>query len=264
LIRELVRQAFCEIHEGFSPDRVLTDPVLNKRFLKECHQLKLSAPHDHLNRILLNARKASFLSGIRSTRRTSFNDDDYLFASEIAIRYLERRDGVTLDDVICSPLLAAEFDALAARISPGFCPLRYRWAALKLRKTRRLRPEHVSHACPPQSILNLHIKGLRIELIPMEQGLYLFFTSRTALYAGETTNLRRRIAKHLEHSDNKGLAHWLWEFGKAALNLEIQTLPAETPSRTRKSLEAELIRSRQPLFNIRGSAIESPAIASDD
>ena len=39
-----------------------------------------------------------------------------------------------LDQVICDPDLAQEFDNHAARLAPGYTPLEYRWAALGLRK----------------------------------------------------------------------------------------------------------------------------------
>ena len=80
----------------------------------------------------------------------------------------------------------------------------------------------------------------------------MFFSSRGALYIGESTNLRKRIEKHLEHSDNKGLAQWLWEHGADDLHLEFHVLPDSTTTRTRRALEAELIESRRPEFNVKG------------
>jgi excinuclease UvrABC nuclease subunit len=80
--------------------------------------------------------------------------------------------------------------------------------------------------------------------------LYLFLQSRGVLYIGECQNLRKRIGKHLDHSDNKGLAHWLWEHGTQDMHLEYHVLPAGTAARIRKALEAELIGSRKPVFNV--------------
>lgn len=148
--RSLKKQGICNafqaIAQGFSTDRVIADPDLNQPFLRECRERDLTAPDEDLNRCLLNARKANHLSDYKTTKRTSFADsDDYEFASEMAIRFLERRDQTTLDQVLCSPRLAAEFDEIAARICPGYSPLQYRWAALALRKKRRLKPEHMGH-----------------------------------------------------------------------------------------------------------------------
>ncbi len=63
--------------------------------------------------------------------------------------------------------------------------------------------------------------------------------------------MRVRIKQHLDHSDRKELARWLWENGTEELRLEIQLLEPDTPTRVRKALEAELIRSRDPVFNVK-------------
>ena len=100
-------------------------------------------------------------------------------------------------------------------------------------------------------VINLRVSEIAAEELPVSQGLYLFFAADQLLYVGETENLRKRLKKHLEHSDNKGLARWIWEFGIEKLHLEMQILEAKTETRVRRALELELIRSRQPIFNIK-------------
>jgi site-specific DNA-methyltransferase (adenine-specific) len=249
--RRAIKQAFLEIREGWSPDRVVADPELNHRFEAEC---RCVAPHlsaTHCNRILLNLRRSGHLSGLRS-RRTSFpNQDDYQFAGEIAIRFLERRHGVTLDDVICDRTLAAEFDEIASRLAPGFSSLQYRWAALSLRKNRRLPPEILARVVALESIQQFEVAALSLEAIPATQGMYIFLAGSQYLYVGEADNLRLRLRKHLDHSDNRGLARWLWDNPDAKLFLEIQVISPNTPARIRKAMELELIRSRRPEFNVK-------------
>ncbi|MCK4342000.1 MAG: hypothetical protein KAY37_09790 [Phycisphaerae bacterium] len=248
--RQTVAQAFHQVRDEWSPDRVVADPELNARFLRECTGLGMTQPASVLNRCLLNIRKASQLSGLRS-KRTSFSDQqDYVFASEIAIRFLERRDGVTLDDVICDPVRAAEFDGLAARIAPGYTPLQYRWAALSLRKSQRLRPEPIGRAIQPLSVEQARADEIDLDDVPTTQGLYVFFAGSESLYVGEAQSLRSRLKKHLDHSDNRGLARWLWEHGTDAVYLEWQVLPPTTATQTRRAMECELIRSRRPVFNV--------------
>ena len=252
LEKQSVCNAFKAIAEGFSTDRVIADPDLNQAFLRECREQALTASDEDLNKCLLNARKANHLSDYKTTKQTSFADsDDYEFASEMGIRFLERRDQSTLDQVLCSPKLAAEFDEIAARICPGYSPLQYRWAALALRKKRRLKPEHMAHVIQPVQVLNVTVASISQMHIPATQGLYVFFDRTRVLYVGESGNLRKRITKHLEHSDNKGLARWLWDHGSDDLSLEVQVLPEDTSTRSRKALEAELIISRCPEFNVR-------------
>ena len=252
-MRSLVRGAFLQVCAGYSPDRVVADPDLNRMFLSECRRQGLTPSARDLNRSLLNLRKASNLTGLKSRRTVFPHQDEYIFASEIAIRFLERRDGATLDEVICDPGLAAEFDEIAARIAPGYSPLQYRWAALSLHKSRRLPPEPLGHALAPMEVRQFTVDGLTPEAIPESQGLYLFLSRNTCLYIGEAANLRKRIRKHLDFSDNRGLAHWFWQHGTSGLLLEIQLLDPLTSRRARKAMELELIRSRQPTFNVCGT-----------
>ena len=241
--------AFEAVSEGSSVDRVIADPSLDAAFVAECQRLGLSGHAATLNRALINLRKAGRLRGLKSRSPTLGDDDSYRFASEMAARFMERRDGLTLDDIICDPELASEFDRLATSISP-FTPLQYRWAALNLRKANRLKPELLARIAPPKQVITVPVAGLTVNMIPREQGLYVFFTRETCLYVGEAESLCNRIGKHLDHSDNKGLAHWMWEQGIAELFLELQILDAETTQKVRRALERELIRGRAPLFNI--------------
>lgn len=239
------------MHQGYSPDRVVADPDLNAQFLDTCRQMGLQEEPRTLNRILVNARKASHLKGVKTTRATSFRDEqDYRFASEIAARFLERRHKVTLDDIVCDPALALELDEAAAQICPGFSSLQYRWAALNLRKAKRLRPERVSHAVSSEQVQLGRAAEIDPSQIPCSPGLYIFYTSNCTLYVGESGNLRKRIEKHLEHSDNKGLARWLWERGQEDILVELHVLALGIGTRERRALEAELIESRRPIFNV--------------
>jgi hypothetical protein len=249
-MKDLVRQAFLAVRDEYSPDRVVADPSLNERFLTECRRLGLAEPDTILNQCLLNLRRGSQLKGLPRSRRTSFADEDeYRFASEIAARHLERSRGINVDRIICDPLLVQEFDRIAADMAPGFTPLQYRWAALNLRKTGRLKPELIGRVAPKAEEISLGpVDGLDVARISYRQGLYIFYDpeSKQTLYVGEAENLRKRLEKHLDHSDIKALAHWLWEHGSNRLYLELHLLPDGTPGPVRRALEAELIATRRP------------------
>jgi site-specific DNA-methyltransferase (adenine-specific) len=247
-----VRRAFLAVRKDFPPDRVVADPELNTAFIRQCRRIGLKQDESDLNVSLLNLRKGGYLKGISKGKRTSFQEEsDYRFASEIAARFLEQREGTTLDRIICDPTLRAEFDQIARQFAPGYSELQYRWAAFNLRKGSRLRPEVVSHAAPSLEVFLFPIRGLDFGRIPATQGLYIVLDPRKALYVGETDNLRKRVEKHLDHSDNKGLARWLWEHGQGELRLEIHVLHPDTPTRVRRARETELIKSRRPVFNVK-------------
>ena len=249
-MKERIRAAFEAIRQNESVDWVIADPALNAQFLEKCGELVIAASGATLNRALLNLRKTGQLRGLKSRGPKVGDDDAYRFAAEMAVRFMERRDGLTLDAVLCDPELALEFDKLAETISPGFTPLQYRWAALNLRKAKSLKPEILSRIAPPERVLTSSIKDWQLDAIPSAQGLYLFFTRSECLYVGEAENLRNRLGKHLDHSDNKWLARWMWDQGTEELFLELQLLAADTTQRVRRALEMELIRSRRPLFNV--------------
>jgi site-specific DNA-methyltransferase (adenine-specific) len=253
-MKSVIRQAFEAVRDGYAADRVVADPTLNQHFVSECRRRGLEFPVCTLNRALLNLRKGGRLAGSTRSRKTSFYDEeDYQFASEIAVRFLERRDRITLDDIICDPEIAGEFDRVAAQISPGFTSLQYRWAALNLRKRRALRPEIIAHALPSKSVTVTRVDILAVGDVPVEQGIYIFYEPSQTLYVGEATNLRNRIKKHLDHSDNKGLARWLWEHEMTEVFLELHVLESSVATRVRRALEAELIMTRQPVFNIQNT-----------
>ena len=249
--KETITQCFRSIRGDFSADRVVVDPDLNERFILACHDAGLKETAVKLNRQLLNIRKKGLLPRSERTDTTSFpNEEEYRFAAEIAARVLQRRDGHALDAILCDPLLCRQLDELAREIAPGFSPLQYRWAALNLRKAKKLSPEILGRVIQSETVLSFRVDGLSHATIPTNQGLYVFYDPPKTLYVGETTNLRSRLKKHLDHSDNRGLARWLWEHGTATALLEIHVLPSKTPTAHRKALEAELIRSRNPLFNV--------------
>jgi hypothetical protein len=230
---------------------------LNSAFQSACEQLGvLGSPADR-NRALLNRRKSGDLS-IETTKRTEFDDDPYRFASEIAIRILERRDQKTLDDVLCDPERVLEFDELATSIVPGYRPLQYRWAALALRKSRNLAPEVVTRLLRPEEAHLVRFVELDVDSLPRQPGVYSFIdaSSRTVLYIGEASSLRVRLSTHLDHSDNKYLARHLWDNDTEQILVEYYVLPNGTSKRELRAIENEHILRRQPLFNIAGRVTE--------
>ena len=248
---ETIIQCFQSVRGDFSADRVVVDLDLNEKFIRACHGAGLLEAATDLNRELLNIRKRGHLPRTGRCTATFFpNEEDYRFAAEIAARVLQRRDGLALDTIFCDPSLCRQLDELAMQIAPGFSPLQYRWAALNLRKAKKLSPEILGRVIQSETVLSFRVDGLSPEVIPTNQGLYVFYDPPQTLYVGEASNLRSRLKKHLDHSDNRGLARWLWEHGIATALVEIHVLPRETPTTHRRALETELIRSRNPLFNV--------------
>jgi hypothetical protein len=204
----------------------------------------------------LNFRKAAKLGGVTTDRRTLRNQEEYIPAAEIAARLMEDRHSLTLDRILCDPLLRTEFDLVAVSVAPGYSNYEYRKAALKLRKARRLRPEQVKRILAGGRQTGLQQASsisASSQVVPDFPGIYLLSDKNGYLYIGETENLRLRLRKHLDHSDNKSLAHYFWQEGIRAVQIETIAFPEGalgSSKANRKALEAELIRSRRPRFNI--------------
>ncbi len=243
-------QAFGEVRSGYSVDRVIADPQLNRRFLRQCRELRLSGTDYDLNWALMNARKKGDLSHLPKTKRYTVREiDEFEYASELAVRFLQENKSVSLDQIICDPDLAEEFDIYATKLSPGFTPLQYRWAALGLRKAGRLggkadRVENLPELDPIGKVASL-----RLERVPPVGGLYLFSSEDDRVFLGQTDNLRHRVDRHMAVSASRGLPDWLWDTKKRPLQISIAELSGVTRS-DRQTVEILLVKQWQPLLNL--------------
>lgn len=245
-------QAFGEVRDGYSADRVVADPALNRRFLRRCRELGLSGTDYDLNWRLLNARKNGLMSDLPKTKRYTVNkSDQFEYASELAVRHLQRTKKVLLDQIICDPELANEFDEFAAKLSPGFTPLEYRWLALGLRKAGRLQKEAVAKIELPKLDVVASVSHIKLAALPQAGGLYLFSSKGKPIYLSQTDSLRQRVERHMEVSNSRGLPDWLWNEGPLDLSL------AETPGvlrASRQTAEILLVKQWHPVLNYQRAA----------
>ena len=244
-------QAFAEVRDGFSADRVVADPQLNKKFLRRCRELGLPGTDYDLNWSLLNARKNGLMSDLPKTKRyTVRQTDEFDYASELAVRHIQIARNVSLDQVICDPDLAQEFDKHAARLAPGYSPLEYRWVALGLRKAGKL-PRGTAAAEPASFAQPSSVQQVKASSLPKAGGLYLFSSASSPIFLSQTDDLRHRIERHMEVSNSLGLPDWLWDRGP--LQLSIAEMPGVLRT-SRESLEIALVRQLRPVLNFQRTA----------
>ena len=125
-----------------------------------------------------------------------------------------------------------------------------------MRKARRLRPE-------PMKRLGVFQRDVRIQdaavyeqnpdLIPRAPGIYAFIDDKGYLYIGESHNLHNRLKKHLDHSDVRSLARYLWQHGVGRVKIQLFVFRHDSEgakAHSRRAFEAALIASRKPRFNI--------------
>jgi predicted GIY-YIG superfamily endonuclease len=254
-LAEVVRQAFREVHNGFSSDEVIASDDLNAAFIASCRQTLPDADEFQLNWTLLTLRKAGHLD-VKATKRAALKHNDYRHAAEIAARLMHDRHELSMDRVLCDPERRREFDSVAQGMAPEVSAYQLRKAALGLRKARQLRPELVLRVADWKKEVITHAANqlkATPERIPTGPGIYIFRDTSGYLYIGESANLRTRLTKHLDESDRLSLASYLKQQQIEQVTLELHVFDPKSNARhvsMRRAYESELIRSRKPRFNV--------------
>ncbi len=244
-----VAEAFRQTHDGFSADRIVTDPDLNEAFVAACTTLGLVGDARTWNTLLFRLRKAGKLADIETVHQTDLSWDDcdrYIFASEIAWQsLLNDKAAGSLDEILCDPALAAEFDRRAGQFAPGYKPLEYRWAALKLRKEAKYARSRASVLeslrSRPQFGETWSMNDLQAAALPAGPGLYVLSRTPThKLYIGETLDLRRRLT--LKQSQVKA-----WQ--AVSDSISVQALPMDCSTAGKLTWQSCFVRQYKPLLN---------------
>ncbi len=109
---------------------------------------------------------------------------------------MQDRHSVHMDEILVDPVLLKEFDALAARIAPEMGTYPLRKAALRLRKSRRLKPEltlRVTDWKRRIEELSLQQAKENIGQLSTRPGIYIFRDETGFLYIGQSQNLQQRL-----------------------------------------------------------------------
>lgn len=257
-----VVQAYAEVRatagDGMaaSEDRVVVDPTLDTRFLTKCRELGATESDFDLNKRLFYARKKGYTTHLPKVPKfliPRHRMDQYQYASEMALRYVQKKEmeqswrEVSLDTILCDPLLVAAFDSFASRIAPGFPAFEYRWGALGLRKAGRYMKEAMAIDVPSFEDLG-RTTSLDLDRVPNEQGLYLVQNRGESVFIGETQNLRTRIKRHLEVSGAPLIPGWLYSGAEGETRLGVVPLPKVLDS-VLKATELRAILSLTPMLN---------------
>ena len=257
-----VVEAFANSNQAHSVERVIADPVLNENFQTACERLSIPGTEAERNRFLFRVRKDGLLKAalVRTDLKTKISWKDiraFVFASEIAWRQISNKYSMTLDEMFCDPRIASQFDEIAAGFAPGFQPLDYRWAALKLRKEASVARKRAKRFSAKEfGIKNLaakslkpgqgkRIDGLDFDSIPTTAGAYLIRDlDGEVLYAGETDNLASRIATKFADEAPRSL----WLRRSADLELFLSSVAKIEPDQqlARQSL---LLKWHKPQWN---------------
>jgi hypothetical protein len=251
----LVKEAFQKCHAGWSVDEVLLHNERRKAFLDACEASGSHLPEKELWEQLLRSRKGGKLN-VQTTKEERISLEDYAIPAEIAARRLSDEHQVHFDQVLCDPELLEKFDQQARELSPGTDVYLLRKAALRLRKSRMLKPELTLHATDWQvDIVDYSLAEIteKLSTLSTRPGIYIFRDQSGYLYIGQSHNLRERLTHHLQESDRDQLRRYLIEESGSSLTVELHIFRDGSPGeqlRQRRAYESELIRSRQPRLNL--------------
>lgn len=238
-------------------DELIVDDQLQTAFLSACADQLPEIKPWRFNWTLLNLRKAGKLSDVPTTQFRRDNVADVRVIAEIAARSIQDKYDTTVDRILADPDWRRELDEAARQIHAEVNSYAVRKAALQLRKTRQLQPELVTRIAnwgreidvlPFAEIVD------DIQRVPPRPGIYIFRDATGYLYIGEADNLRRRLQQHSQKSDRLSLANYLEQIGARDVSVELHTFEEGAPIErlsVRRAYESELIRSRNPRFNVR-------------
>jgi len=193
----------------FPADYLLCNKELNKEFVSACLKKGIGGNAFLWNRYLLTLRKAGKLP--RATKRPAQFSSDKLnvfgFASEVAWRLLAIDYQKTLDDILCSPEFAEEFDRLAIEFGPKdveVSSLDYRRAALSIRKR-----SHVARESAATKFSEWISRKKRLPIVSLwgnsslerleQPGVFILCSEDTGFFAGESDNMRVQLERVLEN-----------------------------------------------------------------
>lgn len=247
-------EAFAAACDGYSADRVVADPELAQAFAQRCQAAGLPGSERDWNHHLFGLRKSGKLAEIKTTKRTELPWEEFdklSFASEIALRQMIDAGAESLDEVLCDPQLAGEFDAIAQKFAPGLQVVHYRLAALKLRK-------EVKSARTRAQLLKLGrlskataLADLTKSTLPDAGGIFVVHTDREQLYVGESLNLSERIRTSFQKTDLPAWEALVQEKNGAKKNGPVSLSYCRTEGDVRELLghQSKFIDKLKPRYN---------------
>jgi hypothetical protein len=259
---EFIVSAYQSASGGFSTDEIIIQDDLRTSWLAAVDSDWAARGEDWQTQTLLrllSLRKAGKLPAITNKRGPSI-DESINPVAEIAARGVLDEHNVSSDELLCDPRLREQLQAGAASIVPEVDPYAIRKAVLRLRKTRKLRPELTLRVADwHRSIETFSREELEAALkqpdrISRRAGVYLFRDATGYLYIGEAINLHQRLTQHLQGSDRLSLRSYLDSVAAGNVTIELHSFGPESPANQlaiRRAYESELIRSREPRLNVR-------------
>jgi hypothetical protein len=179
----------------------------------------------------------------------------YAHVIEFSLARLHSRYGVSIDDILINPELAAEYEAMASAAAPGLSSLELRLAALYIRKTRfiaskdagivqSLDPERLESAFVDVGSLN----SLKPSAVPGGEGMVEILEHNRHLYISRNEDLRAAVDQIASPSSLGFMSNEFWHPNPADLQIRVfagrQFLKVSL-----SQWQLKLISEKKPVFN---------------
>ena len=247
-VEKKVVDAFLSVGNGYPVDYLLCHKELNADFARQCRKSGLGGSAYVWNRFLLRLRKSGKLprSTQKPTQVTPQEMDEFGFASEVAWRLLAIDYCKSLDEILCSPDFADEFDRLARMFGPTnreISSLDLRRAAISIRK-RSKEARNVAESrfakwkSKSKKIPRIQI-GEKMERLEVP-GVFVLNSRDVGFYVGESVNMRERVEELLSNETWRSLEPDSVSYVEETEGIQI-----------RYALKSALAQREQPLLNCR-------------
>lgn len=248
------REVRANRRDQSSPDLYIADKARNEQLVEAWKESGLTGPIRELNRCLMNGRKASKLKGLKSVK---FEIDRNVkervqFVCEFVACELRYEKGVSIDDILCCPILSAEFDRRCRAVVSDASWLDFRWTILSLRKAGRKNQPSASAASDGESevpgefdhVVELKSKNLSKD-IPETSGVFALVEGSRELYVAGSGHLRTSLEYHSQPSILALAQSAIWrpvgEFSFRYLEVEKNQIT---------QVQNKIIATHRPLFNV--------------
>jgi site-specific DNA-methyltransferase (adenine-specific) len=198
---KIVTDAYKAASQGLSVDQLLCDKEKNRSFVDQCLDHKLGGNAEVWNSYLVELSKAQKWPEPAEPKLELRGDllESIGFASEIAWKLLSIDYRKTLQEILCNPDFAEEFDRLAKLYSGSDCQatsVEYRQAALEIRKrseaarkpaSKELQEWAQAHRKLPEVSLSENLWHLGFS------GVYVLYVGENAVFANESSDMQHQI-----------------------------------------------------------------------
>jgi hypothetical protein len=258
----LLAKAFESVREGYELDRVIVDPSLSKRLLRECRSFGVDAPPSAIYKRLQTFRKSARY-GIKfkkTTRIHGIDPEPFFYAAELGYVQLSYRRKASIDDIITEPEIGDLFVELCRTMAPTGSAMEFKWAALSLRKMRSFEKDKADH------LLSVKTKDIESQLetvgtmdrvvsasIPKTTGIFSLAEVNghaKYLYVGSGDNLRDSVEPFSAAKPLLAMAGRFWSPSASDITLSIGSMPKRWNGASARDWSLRLIQDYRPLFNM--------------